>query len=162
MSMKRRGFLGMLGAVLSAPALPTMALAGAPGGAWKAAILHAQKFPVISVAGLANRCGVSLDQADAMIKELAARDMVKLVGPSATGRVRAASKILTNDPWGLGRTSKPQPASAKAKPQQNKTKATQAPKSESPYIEPWLAHLRKLCVDRGMTLQPQCFIGGAA
>lgn len=160
MSMKRRGFLGMLGAVLSVPALPSVALAKAPGSAFKAAILHAQKFPVISVAGLANRGGLSTVQAEAMIKELAARDMVKLVGPSKSGSVRAASKILTHDPWGLGRTSQSQKSVTKPESRQAHRSADE--NTQSLLVEPWLAHLRQLCVDRGMTLHLRCFAAGAA
>lgn len=164
MTMKRRGFLSMLGAVIAAPALPMAATAGQSGTAYAAAIAHAQKFPVISVSGLAKRGGLSVSQAEAMIKELASQDLVKLVGPSRSGSVRAASKILINDPWGLGRTSKPQPKGAgKVDPQQQSLTGPETHKAQQMRVDldPLMAHLRRLCVDRGMTLSPRCFAGGA-
>lgn len=158
MTMKRRGFLSMLGAVIAAPELPMAATAGQSGTAYAAAVAHAQKFPVISVSGLAKRGGLSMSQAEALIKELASQDLVKLVGPSRTGSVRAASKILINDPWGLGRTSKPKHASAQTDTNDHRRQASGSDDMRVD-LDPLLVHLRQMCVDYGMTLSPRAAEG---
>ena len=164
MTMKRRSFLGMFGAVVAAPAIPMAAPAGYSSAAYKVAMAHAQKFPVISVAGLSKRGGLSMTQAEALIKELATHGKVKLVGPSASGRVRAASKVYTKDAWGVVRTSEPrdiQRVQRRKEAQQHKAQKTkqQAQKVQQPKAEiaPWLAHLHDLCRAQGMALSPRCF-----
>jgi len=72
MTMKRRSFLGLFGAAVAAPAIPMAAPAGYSSAAYKVAMAHAKRFPVISVAGLSKRGDLSMTQAEALIKELCA------------------------------------------------------------------------------------------
>ena len=164
--MKRRGFLTMLGGVIAAPAIPMAAPAGYSSTAYKIAMAHAKKFPVISVAGMSKRCDLSATQAEALIKELATQGKVKLVGPSVNGKVRAASKIYTKDAWGIARTAEPRDAQREAR--RSKYEAGEQAKpveAETPQLNkaaqvdvaPWLAHLHDLCRAQGMTLSPRCF-----
>jgi len=169
MSMRRRGFLGLFGAAVATPLMPMGASAGASAtysrAAFRAAVAHAQKFPVISVVGLSKRGGLSMPQAEAMIKELASKDMVKLVGPSRSGRVRAASKILKNDPWGIARTSQERHiarSNANKKELEQKAKDVRDRKLNQTRkmnvdLDPLLAHLRQLCLRQDMTLSPRCY-----
>lgn len=152
--MKRRGFLTIIGGAVTAPFLPAVAAAPA-GGAFQVAVAHAQKYPVISVSGLSKRGNLSVAQAEQMIQRLAREGMVKLVGPSRNGSVRAASKIMINDPWGLARTSQPRPQVQTNKPRQS-ANAAQG-RSTAGDIPPWLAHLHDLCRTQGMALHPRCF-----
>jgi len=152
MAMRRRSFLGMFGAAIAAPAIPMAAPASYSNAAFKVAVAHAKRFPVLSVAGLSKLGGLSQVQAEAMIRELASQGMVKLVGPSRTGTVRAASKILVNDPWGIARTKQPQNV-AKVREKTSHTKPQTGPRD----IAPWLAHLHDLCRVQGMTLSQRCF-----
>ncbi len=150
----------MLGAAMSAPLMPVAGAAAPSRTAFAVAVAHAQRFPVISVAGLAKHGKISPSEADAMIKRLALEGKVKLVGPSRSGGVRAASRILTNDPWGIARTTSDRQAAArieKAKTQ-DRTASTKAhAKPRAGDVAPWLAHLHDLCRARGMTLSPRCF-----
>lgn len=159
--MQRRGFLRLFGAAVTTPFLPAVgAAAPAAGGAQSAlavAVAHAQKFPVISVGGLCKRCNLSAKQAEAMIRELAARDLVKLVGPARNGTVRAASKIMIGDPWGIARTSQPRPQPQPGNARQGRRPAQQHSAETAGQVAPWLAHLHDLCRQRGMTLSPRCF-----
>lgn len=164
MSMRRRGFLRMLGAAIAAPAMPLTASAGGYSrSAFKVALAHAQRFPVVSVAGLAKRGGLSIDQAEAMIRELARQDMVRLVGPSVSGKPRAASKILVNDPWGIARTSQDRAAARmERQPQQedadlNASETVENDEKPHAHTPLWIAHLHELCRSQGMPLSPRCF-----
>ena len=102
--MERRGFLGLLGAAVAAPLVPAQAGSRA---LFDYAVSHAKTFPVISVGGLSKRGGMTIAQAEEMMRELASRGMVRMVTPSRGGAPRAASKILVGDHWGIGRTRQP-------------------------------------------------------
>ncbi len=149
----------MLGAALGAPMLPAAGAAAPAAGlsksAFDVAVAHAQKFPVISTAGLSKHGKLTAEQAEAMIKWLASEGKVKLIGPSRSGAARAASRILTNDPWGIARTAQERQAAATQK---------RAAEAQEPDVQParakvapWLAHVQDICRQRGMTLSPRCF-----
>jgi len=160
MTMKRRSFLGLFGAAVAAPAIPMAAPAGYSSAAYKVAMAHAKRFPVISVAGLSKRGDLSMTQAEALIKELATQGKVKLVGPSVNGKVRAASKVYTKDAWGLVRTSESRNAKRALRRSEYKPRDHAKPvevEAPQPQVAPWLAHLHDLCRAQGMTLSPRCF-----
>ena len=154
MSMKRRGFLGLLGAAVTAPLMPAVGAAAPARSAFAVAVAHAERFPVISAGGLSKHGNMTIAQADALIKRLGREGVVKLVGPSRSGAVRAASRVFKNDHWGLGRTARErQAATQKAKAEQPPAE----PEAAEQQIAPWLAHLHDLCRQQGMTLSPRCF-----
>ncbi len=156
MSMKRRGFLGLLGAAIGAPMMPGVGAAAPARSAFDIAVAHAQRFPVISVAGLSKHGKMTATQADAMIKRLAVEGQVKLVGPSRSGGVRAASRLFRNDHWGLARTAHEHRTAAQ-EARQKRLKAKRQEQTKTPQIAPWLAHLHDLCRAQGMVLSPRCF-----
>lgn len=161
MAMKRRSFLTMLGAVAAAPFVPATAVpaAGYSRASFGLAVAHAQKYPLLSVGGMAKQIGVTPVEARAIITEMSRDGMVKLLGPASRGRVLAASNILTNDPWGFARTSQPRRESAASKEQGHRTERAGRDKP----FDPMLAYLHDLCRSRGMTLHPRCFtVGGLA
>lgn len=152
MTIKRRGFLAMLGAAVSAPALP---VAAASRDLMQVAVAHARKYPVISVGGLSKRGAMTVPQAEAMIGKLAQKGMVKLVGPSPSGGARAASKIMVGDPWGLARTAHERQTAALRRDHADQTRRTA--KATAPSVPPWIAHLHEICRADGLTLHPRCF-----
>lgn len=103
MTMKRRGFLTMLGAAVTAPALP--AVSSAPAAAaynrymYGLAVFHARTRAHVSARGIAYCLKVSTAQAEAMIAEMTKNGLVKPVF-GAGGNVRAVSNILNTDTWG--------------------------------------------------------------
>jgi len=96
--MKRRGFLQILGGAIAAPLMPQASLGAAtkvgyPASALHAAIYHAQSRVNFSVFALATKLGLSLDQAEALMKDMSARGILgPLQGTTKSGRW-ALSKI---------------------------------------------------------------------
>lgn len=148
--MKRRSFLSLLGAAITAPAMP---VAAASRDLMQVAVAHARKYPVISVSGLSKRGGMSVQQAEAMIRKLAGEGMVKLVGPAPSGGVRAASRIMVGDPWGIARTAKERQAAAIRNGQ--RAQAHRAARVVEKRQATWLTHLHDLCRANGYTLSPR-------
>lgn len=152
MSIKRRGFLAMFGAAVSAPALP---MAAPSRDLMQVAVAHARKYPVISVGGLSKRGAMTVPQAEAMIRKLAHEGMVKLVGPSPSGSARAASKIMVGDPWGLARTAQERQTAALRR--DHAAQSRRVARATAKSVPPWIAHLRGICRAEGMTLHQRCF-----
>ena len=102
--MKRRSFLGLLGAAFSAPLMPPAAVGGsvaraAPYGpaALHAVIYHAKSRSVFSVCGLSRVANISFEQAEALMGDMAKRGILgPLNGSTVVGRW-AKSKILVTD-----------------------------------------------------------------
>ena len=105
--MKRRSFLGLLGAAVAAPVLPASA---APVASYNRyiyglAVFHARTRAHVSARGIAFRLKVSLSEAEAMIAEMSEAGLVRpIAGPG--GSVRAVSNILRPDTWGLDRAAR--------------------------------------------------------
>ncbi|MEL6640274.1 MAG: hypothetical protein AAFP98_02995 [Pseudomonadota bacterium] len=100
--MKRRKFLGLLGASVTAPFVPASAAAKVvtkgpttlSPAAVHAAIYHAQSRAVFSVWGLAQAANMSIDQATAVMEHLAERGILgPLQGVTHGGRW-ASSQIV--------------------------------------------------------------------
>lgn len=156
--MKRRGFIQLLGAALTAPALPAM---GAPSVAaatynrytFGLAVFHARTRAHVSAAGIAYRLKVSTAQAEAMIAEMASKGMVTPL-ISKPGSVRATSNILKGGIWDTSEIQKAAKKREELKSQAEHTTEDGKPKGEVPA---WIAHLREVCVNQGMTLSPRCY-----
>lgn len=110
--MKRRNFLGLIGATVAAPFLPAGAgMATTPVAAaynrytFGLAVFHARTRAHVSARGLAHCLRVSLPQAEAMIAEMSGKGLVTPVLGGPAGKVRAVSNILKDDVWGLKRTA---------------------------------------------------------
>lgn len=102
--MKRRSFLGLLGAAFSAPLMPPAAAGGSVAraapyspAALHAAIYHAKSRSVFSVCGLSRVANISFEQAEALMGDMAKRGILgPLNGFTVVGRW-AKSKILVTD-----------------------------------------------------------------
>ena len=96
--MKRRGFLQMLGAGVTAPFLPALPAAAAratySSAAVHAAIYHAQSRAVFSVWSLAKAANLSLEQATAVMEHLAERGILGPLQGTTFGGRWASSRIL--------------------------------------------------------------------
>ena len=101
--MRRRGFLGLLGAASVAPVLPAPAISAgghaARGGYAKLlqgwAAYHVETGGVTSAAALAPRLGVSTAQAGGILQRLGARGLIARVGLSKRLNMKhAARKVL--------------------------------------------------------------------
>ena len=135
MTMKRRGFLKMLGAAVAAPALP--AVSSAPAAAaynrymYGLAVFHARTRAHVSARGIAYCLKVSTAQAEAMISEMTKNGLVKPVF-GAGSNVRAVSNILNTDTWGTaGATRRAQRRDRGDARQQRQAPKGDAPKGES-------------------------------
>lgn len=104
MTLKRRGFLQMLGGAAAAPILPPVSIAGAaatapaavtyPASAMHAAIYHAQSRFSVSVFGLMRVCGVDQAQAQALLGDLSARGVIGTVQGARASSLWASSNIM--------------------------------------------------------------------
>lgn len=158
MAMKRRGFLGMLGAAIAVPVLPVTgaaAPAAAPvsRAAYRLALTHAKTRPHVTARGLAYVLKVSREQATSILSEMAGSGVVTPISPSVDGSMRTTSNILINDPWGLERTSR-----ARRTAVEQRQDEARRPTDDQPVSDAMMAHLYRLCRDYGMTLSPRCGI----
>ena len=101
--MKRRGFIGMLGAAAVAPMLPAAAAPAATATynryMFGLAVFHARTRAHVSAAGIAFRLKVTTAQAEAMIAEMTRKGMVTPIMGSP-GKLRAVSNIVKPGVWG--------------------------------------------------------------
>ena len=139
--MKRRRFLQVLGASVTAPALsvPSVGRAAAyPPAAVAAAISHAQSRAVFSVWGLAKALGLEPEQAEALMHELARRGVLGPVQGVTFGGRWASSKVLVSQVS----------ASARLAREARSMQSTTGQDQRWPVVDlgPLMAHLRRLVV----------------
>lgn len=155
--MKRRKFLGLFGAAVTAPLAPLPALGGAATmgavyskSALHAAIFHAQSRVSFSVWGLAQTLGVPTAQAEALMHDMAQRGILGPLQGTTFGGRWANSNILMN------KTAAAAQAARKTHTLKTETK-TNARKTEAD-LGLLLSHLRDICRKQGMTLSPRCAV----
>lgn len=154
MSMKRRSFLTMLGAAVAAPLTPAIgSAAGYSRTTYDLAILHAKKFPLVSVGGLSKRIGIATPQAEAIIKQMSSEGLLGVLNPTRPGTVKASSKIFVNPNAGLAKAYERRQTHTKTV--RDETAHTQS----QPKVSVMFEHLHKLCASNGMTLSPRCLSG---
>jgi hypothetical protein len=156
MTLRRRNFLGLFGAAIAAPLIPVAApAAGFSQSAYGLAIVHAQKYPLVSVRGLVTRLGMSKTQANAVIRQMSSEGLLGALNPTRPGTVHAASKIDTNPVWS---SASAKLAKSKMKANPNSGSSSSLAQAKARYtdvdLSDMLAHLRGLCVSNGMTLSP--------
>jgi hypothetical protein len=145
----------MIGAAVAAPMMPALGSAGGISGTtYDLAILHAKKFPLVSVGGLSKRIGIGKSQAEAIIEKMSSDGLLGALNPTRPGTVKASSKIFVNPNAGLARAyERRQAKTSKAKQDQRVNGET------SPQVSAMFAHLHQLSTACGMTLSPRCFSG---
>ncbi|MCF2871690.1 hypothetical protein L0664_11490 [Octadecabacter sp. G9-8] len=157
MTMKRRGFLQLLGGALAAPLMPSASLGAAskaayPASALHAAIYHAQSRVNFSVFALAQKLGLDLGQAEQLMSDMSTRGILgPMQGSTQAGRW-ARSKVWTH-PIVNAQTAR---EATKAKRDTPQTR-TDVRTYKEPDLGAFLIHLRKIAVDQGFTLHPRCF-----
>lgn len=155
--VKRRSFLGMIGAAVATPALPAMG-GGAAGvtysrSAYGMAVLHARTRHHVSARGIAHCLKVTLPQAKAMITEMSAGGLVKPVVGGAGVHVRAVSNILQPSVIGM-RTAgiEAKKRAAQRAQEAQRTRTARAGTGQNAMV----GHLHHMCVASGHTLNPRC------
>jgi len=99
MTLKRRSFLGMIGAAAIAPAMP-MRTAAAPAAAvynrymYGLAVFHARTRASLSTGDLMAKLRVSAIQAEALMGKMTATGVVQPIAQSAIGAVRAINPTI--------------------------------------------------------------------
>ena len=152
--MQRRSFLRMIGAAVAAPMMPALGSAGGISRTtYDLAILHAKKFPLVSVGGLSKRIGIAKPQAEAIIKKMSSDGLLGVLNPTRPGTVKASSKIFVNPNVGLAKAYERRQSHAKS------AKDQKAARHAQPNVSAMFAHLHKLSTACGMTLSPRCFSG---
>lgn len=150
--MKRRNFLGLIGAAVAAPLMPLPQMGQAAGAAYSRsamhwAIMHAQARVSFSVWGLAKTLGLFMPQAEALMGDMAKRGIVGPLQGTTHGGRWASSKIMQKEMLG---------AVEAAKRRHTSSNQTQYKTYAEPDLGRLIAHLRGLCVAQGMTLSPAC------
>lgn len=151
MSIKRRSFLAMLGAVVAAPAMPVSAGA-ARAHVFGLAAAHVHKYPFISVIGLSRRLGVSMPDAETLLVDLSRKGLVGPVNSCGAGVISAASKVFKPSPDSLIKVAQAQRKARQlrlARQAQAKAHAGQMQVD----LTAWLGHLRTLCVENGFAMR---------
>ena len=157
MTMKRRGFLQMLGGAFAAPLLPSASLGAAskatyPASALHAAIYHAQSRVNFSVFSLAQQLGLQLGQAEALMGDMSKRGILgPLQGSTQAGRW-ARSKVWTH-PMATARAAQ---EAAKSKTARTQTATSDDAPNDWADMRPLMAHLQNICRSQGMALHPRC------
>ncbi|MEJ6399261.1 hypothetical protein [Yoonia sp. 208BN28-4] len=137
--MKRRSFLTMIGAAVTAPLLPRVPLArvakAAPysAAALHGAIIHAQSRVSISSWSLAQTLGVPVEQANSLMVDLADRGVLGHMRGSVGGSRWASSRIF-----------KPVFAPRPASPAKNRTWQQTSQHATQPDLSLLMAHLRDI------------------
>jgi len=152
--MKRRGFLQLLGGAVAAPLMPSVSFGAAtkvayPASALHAAIYHAQSRVNFSVFSLAQRLGLSLDQAQAVMTEMSSRGILGPLQGTTQAGTWARSAIWQRPAHAVATGKVAKAASAGRGHVAAKT-ATQA------NLAPFMRYLQDMCRDRGMALHPRC------
>ncbi len=143
--MKRRSFLGMLGAAVATPFLPQGAAARAAKAApysaatVHAAIMHAQTRAVFSVWGLARALNVPVEAAEALMQDLAKRGVLGPLQGTTFGGRWASSKIMTHDAIVARMAQRRRTATLHKKAQPDAAEATD--------LTAMMAHLRTMAVN---------------
>ena len=155
--MKRRSFLGMLGATAAAPLMPALpANAAVLTPRMKAmGIAHAHRFPMVSVMGMTKRLGISSAEAKALLGHLSKKGIIS-AGVPGTGITSAASKVFKPVPPKVFA----QVAEAKRRLQAEKPKAKDT--ARHTVSNDWLTHLRVIAAQNGFDLSPRALAGVAA
>ena len=159
MTMKRRGFLSMLGGAFAAPLLPSVSFAAAtkaayPASALHAAIYHAQQRVNFSVFLLAKQLRLDLGQAEALMADMSKRGILgPMQGSTQAGRW-ARSKVWTH-PMANAAAARDAAHSNRAADQ---TSAKEPRRYTEPDLSQFMAHLYDICRTQGMTLHPRCAV----
>lgn len=149
--MKRRNFLGLFGGAITAPFLPMPAIAAtakaAPysAAALHGAIYHAQSRAVFSVWGLAKTLNLPLEQAEALMGDLAKRGITGPLQGTTFGGRWANSKIMRSEALTLNRAAR----------QGGGPDATTDAQKGNADLGRFLAHLRQICRTNGIPLSPR-------
>jgi len=147
--VKRRGFLSMLGAAMTAPALP-MAAPYFPASMRALAVKHVGQYPIITVLGISNRTGIPMDKAEELLVQLSREGLVGPVVPGPAGPMRAKSIIY-----------KPSAATLHAnnieseRLQRQIRRARLNRKRLRVNTKDWLGHLHEICKANNIPLQPR-------
>ena len=148
--MKRRSFIGMLGAAVTAPALP-MAAPNLTPQIKALMATHVKKYPVITVLGISNRIGVPIEEAKVLLHELSRQGVVGQVHNGTHVYMRARSHVY-----------EPSQAAVKALEARRRLEAQHGPRRETlrskrryAISHDWLAHLRGICEKNDIPLQPR-------
>lgn len=159
--MKRRGFLQMLGGALTAPLMPSASLAavrkvGYSASSFHAAIYFAQQRLNFSVFTLAQRVGIPMEQAEAMMVDMSQRGILGPLqgGNAVSGRwatshlkSRAMSKAALAQKHARANRINDAADQHATDKKQNRTWAD---------MRPFLTHLHDLCRSQGRRLHPRC------
>lgn len=153
--MMRRNFLGLFGAAVVAPAMPIAAPAIRANVAGLAAA-HAKKYPFVSVMGLSKSIGVTTAQAEQVLYSLSRKGLVGQVQTCASGAVHAGSQVYQPAAATLAKAAQAREARQAAKAQRLAQRQIDRAAMKVD-LSDFIAHLRHVCIDNGMTLSPRCF-----
>jgi len=102
--------------------------AGAARTTYGAAIAHAQKYPMVSIAGMSKRVGVSTQQAEALLRRMSQMIQTAKLQKEHAARMKAHRDMVQAQPEARAGTD----------------------------LTQMITHLRKICTAQGMTLAPRC------
>lgn len=149
--MKRRKFLGLFGAATVTPLMPAPMVAAGKGAAGyspaalHAAIYHAKTRAAFSVWGLAKTVGVSVEQADILMGDLAKRGIVGPLQGTTFGGRWASSNVLISDRLAAG-------AAANASRARVAAAGRPALARMEVDLSKLMTHLRQICRNDGVGL----------
>lgn len=151
--MKRRRFLGLFGSAVAAPMIPVpaMAQAGYSQAAWNTALTTARGSAAVSVGGMARLLNMTPAATEALMRDMVSKGILgPLTGPRHGG-VWAVSRVMkAGNIAALHKAKQLVQSEAKAQLEQR----FEDDLSETP---DWIAHLRNICTQNGMTLSERCF-----
>lgn len=151
--MKRRRFLGLFGSAVAAPLVPVPAIAqvGYSQAAWNTAVTTARSSAAVSVGGMARLLNMSPSATEAMMRDMVSKGILgPLTGPRHGGV------------WAVSRVMKAGNIAALHKAKQiaqsdTKSRADEFADAEQAGTPAWIAHLRNICTQNGLTLSERCF-----